>query len=82
MNAFDIAVRIIRNSLQLKQPKEEFTPETVLMGAFPDFNSLTITSIIGEIEEQLDCEIDDEELTAEIFESFGSVAKFIEARLQ
>ena len=47
------------------------------MGGFPEFNSLAITTMIVQIEETLGCEIMDDEITGDIFESVGSLADFI-----
>ncbi|WP_279245322.1 acyl carrier protein [Candidatus Litorirhabdus singularis] len=79
--SLSLAIEIICASLQLSRPEVDITANTPLMGAFPDFNSLTIMSIVNAIEEQLGCEIEDEELTAELFESFGTVAAFIDSKL-
>jgi acyl carrier protein len=38
---------------------------------------LTIAAVVASIEDEFDCEIDDEELTAEIFETMGSLSDFI-----
>lgn len=57
------------------------TPETQLLGGFSEFNSLTITTLIVEIEEAVDCEIDDEEISAEVFETVGSLAAFVDKKM-
>lgn len=80
VNALDLTRKIIRNCLQLKQ-SEPLPRETTLLGGLPDFNSLTIVTLIGEIEEALDCEIVLEELSGEIFETVGSLADFIDTKM-
>lgn len=80
MNALDLTRSIVRGCLQLG-PDVELNRDTYLMGNFAEFNSLTITTIIVEVEEQTDCEIDDDEISAELFETVGALADFVEAKL-
>lgn len=80
MDALDMTRSIIRSCLQLGDDVS-LDPDTYLMGNFAEFNSLTITTMIAEIEEQADTEIDDDEISAEIFETVGSLAEFVEEKL-
>lgn len=80
MDALELTRSIIRGCLQL-EPDVTLDRDTYLMGGFAEFNSLTITTIIVEIEEQTDCEIDDDEISAELFETVGSLADFVEEKL-
>ena len=80
MNALDLTTKLLRACLQLS-PSEPLSRETALLGGFPEFNSLTITTLIVEIEERLDCEIADHELTSELFETVGTLADFIDTKM-
>lgn len=79
MNALETTRSIVRSCLQLDE-KEELTEETYLIGNFPEFNSLTITTIVAEIEDRLGVDIEDDELSAEIFETVGSLADFVRSK--
>jgi len=80
VNALELTRKLIRASLQLKEA-EALPRETRLLGGYPEFNSLTITTLIIEIEQALDCEIADEELKSEIFETVASLADFIDMKM-
>jgi acyl carrier protein len=80
MNALEVAKNVVKVCLQQGENFDNLSAETPLMGAIPEFNSLTIVTIVTTLEEQLGCEILDEELEAEIFESLGSLAEFIETK--
>lgn len=80
MNGLSIAKEVIRACLQLDE-SVELQSETYLMGNFAEFNSLTITTMIAEIEDTVGCTVDDDELSAEIFETVGSLAEFIDEKL-
>jgi len=80
MDSLEIAQDIVRACLQLA-PSLTLDRQTELLGAFPEFNSLTITSIVASIEEQLDVEIEDAEIGGEYFESVGTLADFIQSKM-
>ncbi len=62
------------NKLNLKS-------STKLLGDIPEFDSLAVVSVIEAIEDQFDLAIDDDEIEAEVFETFGSLVKFIEQKV-
>jgi len=68
---------IIIQILQLTEPNEKFLEESELMGAIAEFDSMAVVSILTAIEEQYDIEIDDDEITGEIFETFGTLHQFL-----
>jgi acyl carrier protein len=81
MDAMQITKDILRVNLQLGDRANQLTAQTALMGSFPEFNSLSVVGIISGIEEQLGVSVDDSEISAEIFETVGSLAGFIEQKL-
>ncbi len=81
MNALELTQQMIRASLNLG-PNEPLGEDTYLVGGFPEFDSLTIASLIEQIEETVGCEIDDDEISGATFETVGSLAAFVEEKLQ
>ena len=77
MPKLQLTKEILQTTLQLGDQADSLTRETPLMGHFPQLNSLTVVGIISEIEAQTGCAIDDQEITAEIFDSVGTLATFI-----
>ena len=77
MEALDLAKKVIAVNLQLEL--DELTAETEILGNYPQFNSLTIVGVIGSIEDELDCAIDDEDITTDIFATVEDLAIFIES---
>lgn len=78
MDSLELARRVVRECLQLGAVADGFDRDTRLLGAFPEFNSLTITSVVVMIEDALDCEIPDTEIEGEAFETLGTLADFID----
>lgn len=81
MDAIDHAREILRSNLQLGNRADLFNRETALMGSLPEFNSLTVVSLITEIEVQFGNPIADDEISADIFETVGSFADFIALKM-
>lgn len=81
MDAETLAREILRSDLQLGARADQLERSTALMGNLPEFNSLTVVSLISSIEEQTGCTIDDDEISAEIFETLGSFTDFIASKM-
>ncbi len=81
MVALQLAKDILRANLQLGDRADSLGQGTPLMGSFPEFNSLTVVGIVAAIEEQTGNTVSDQEISAEIFETVGTLARFIESKL-
>ena len=68
---------ILRNVLQIDK---QFSDSTPLLGAIAEFDSMAVIAVITELEDQLGIEINDDEISAEVFESFGQLRKFVEQK--
>ena len=77
MSTFALTKDLLRASLQLGPRADLLEPDTPLMGHFPELNSLTVMGIISGIEEYFGCAIDDQEITADVFETVGTLHTFI-----
>lgn len=55
-------------------------PETPLFGALPELDSMAVAGVLTELEDRLGIVIDDDDVTGDLFESFGSLVAFIAAR--
>jgi acyl carrier protein len=74
-------VRILDETLQLGDRKSSFNKETLLLGSLPEFDSMTVVTILTLMEERFGFSIEDDEISADIFESVGSLTAYAEAKL-
>lgn len=72
---------ILQQHLQLGDQVNEFTHDTALLGALPELDSMGVVNIITAIEENFGCIIEDDEISAESFETFGSLVEFVESKI-
>lgn len=57
------------------------TADTPLLGDMPEFDSMAVVSVVTMLEEQFELIIDDDELSAEVFASVGSLVEFVASKL-
>ena len=81
MSAIDGVRRVLQEVLQLGERVRSFDPATPLIGSIPEFDSMAVVAVITGLEEQFDIEVDDDDISADIFETLGSLTRFVEAKL-
>jgi len=57
-----------------------FGEATPLFGALPEFDSMAVAGLLTELEERLGITIDDDEVDADMLESYGSLLTFTRAK--
>ncbi len=55
----------------------KFDAETALFGALPEFDSLAVATLLTGLEERLAILIEDDDVDAEDFASFGTLVAFV-----
>ena len=84
MNATDTVVAvidIIASSLQLGERVRSLTSESRLLGSIPEFDSMAVVVVVTSLEERFGFAVDDDEIDAEVFQTVGSLADFVERKL-
>lgn len=77
MSVDDEVRNIVGDTLGLGERRAALTNSSALLGAIPEFDSMAVVSVLTAIEEYYGIEIDDDEVSAEIFETLGSLAEFV-----
>ena len=77
MSQQQLLADILRSVLQIDK---EFDDSTPLLGAIAEFDSMAVIAVITELEDQLGIIVNDDEISAEVFESFGQLRKFVEQK--
>lgn len=68
--------QLLQESLQLDEV-ESWDAETEILGSVPEFDSMAIVTVLTMVEENYGVAIDDDEVSAEIFETLGSLTEFV-----
>lgn len=59
---------------------ERYTPDTELFGSLPELDSLALVELITVIEERFGFELDEDDITAEVFGTVESLAAHIDSQ--
>ncbi len=81
MALIDEIKQILGDVLQLGQKGDAMNESTLLLGSMPEFDSMGVVSVVTALEENYGCAVDDDEIDAEVFESVGSLTRFVERKL-
>lgn len=81
MTVVDDVKRVLGEALQLGDRVNSLDESTGLFGSIPEFDSMAVVTVVTALEERFDIEVDDEEITAETFETLGSLTRFVETKL-
>lgn len=81
MEALIRVKNILRDTLNLGDRADKLTADTPLLGSLPEFDSMAVVTVVTMIEDELGISIDDDELSADIFATVGSLAKFVSQKL-
>ncbi len=73
---------ILRDVLQLGDQVNNFNEATQLLGDIPEFDSMAVVSLITSIEEHFDVTFEDDDITAESFETLGNLVQLTEEKLE
>jgi len=72
---------ILDSVLNLGGRVEQFDASTPLLGHIPELDSMAVVTLITTLEEQFGIMVDDDEVSAETFETLGSLVEFVDAKL-
>ncbi|MFF2633273.1 acyl carrier protein [Microbacterium sp. NPDC058021] len=72
---------VLIDTLELAHAPGDLADDTELFGALPELDSFGVVALVGALEDRFEITIDDDEFGAELFETVGSLTRFVEAKL-
>jgi acyl carrier protein len=81
MNTLDRLKGILRDTLHLGARAEALTAASPLLGAIPEFDSMAVVTVLTMIEDDFGIAVSDDEVSADVFESLGTLTQFVEGKL-
>ncbi len=69
--------KILRDTLNLGDRAEKLTADSPLLGGLPEFDSMAVVTVVTMIEDELGITIEDDDLSADVFATVGSLADFV-----
>ncbi|PID43531.1 MAG: hypothetical protein CSB48_05565 [Proteobacteria bacterium] len=79
MSNKDVVLQVLAEVLQVET--ESWDESTELLGAVPEFDSMAVVTVITSLEENLGIIVEDDEISAETFESVGALVAFVDSKV-
>lgn len=76
----DDVKELLDEAMQLGDQIAAFTAATPLLGSIPEFDSMTVVTVLTLLEERYGFAIDDDEITADTFATLGTLTEFVETK--
>jgi acyl carrier protein len=70
---------VVAETLGIQDRADTLDADTSLLGSLPELDSLAVVELITVIEERFGFTVDDADVTADVFETLGSLAAFVES---
>jgi acyl carrier protein len=74
-------VAILHSSLGVPSGSISAHPDTPVLGAIPEMDSMSVVGILASLEERYGISVDDDEIDADVFATVGSLTAFVESKL-
>jgi acyl carrier protein len=81
VNTIEDVKTVLGRALQLGDKAKKFDAATALFGNIPEFDSMAVVTVVTALEERFGIVVEDDEITADIFETVGSLSRFVEGKL-
>jgi len=72
---------ILDQALGLQGRSASFQPDTPLLGAIPELDSMAVVTILTHLEEHFGFTVEDDEISADTFSTLGTLTAFVEQKL-
>lgn len=73
---------ILKDTLQLGERAARLDEHSPLLGHVPEFDSMAVVAVLTAVEDHYGITIDDGDVTADVFATVGSLARFVEQHTQ
>jgi acyl carrier protein len=76
----DEVINVLGDVLQLGVRVKKWDRSTSLLGNTPELDSMAVVTVIGALEDHFGITVADDEVSAEIFATVGSLSSFVESK--
>jgi acyl carrier protein len=77
-STFDCVRDVLVQTLGIEDPTRIADASTPLFGSMPELDSFAVVSLAAALESRFGFQIDDEDFTADLFETVGSLASYVD----
>jgi acyl carrier protein len=81
MSTSESVKMLLAQTLQIGAHAEALTRESALLGALPELDSMAVVTLLTAMEEYFNITVEDDEINADTFATFGNLVDFVDAKL-
>ena len=81
MSLIEEVAALVNSSLQLGNRGVAADPSVPLLGSLPELDSMAVVTLITALEDQYGVVVEDDEISAETFETLGSLSDFLSSKV-
>nr|WP_217344895.1 acyl carrier protein [Noviherbaspirillum sp. L7-7A]MBV0879090.1 acyl carrier protein [Noviherbaspirillum sp. L7-7A] len=81
MHSLEEVKNLVSDTLGLGERGAALKADSLLLGAIPELDSMAVINLITALEEQYGFSIADDEISAEVFDTLGSLTAFVDRKL-
>ncbi len=81
MHSMEEVKNILADTLNLGARKANLTANTPLLGNLPELDSMAVIHVLTALEEHFGIVVDDDDISANTFESVASLSAFVDGKL-
>jgi acyl carrier protein len=78
----DAVKAVVVDTLGVEDRADSLDATTPLLGSLPELDSMAVLELVLELEQAFGITIDGEDVTADVFETLGSLAEFVDGKLR
>jgi len=68
---------VLRDILSLGDRADRLSPDSPLLGALPELDSMAVVNVIAALEDRFGFTFDDDEISGDTFATLGSLVEFV-----
>lgn len=73
---------VVVDALGVHERADSIDADTQLLGGLPELDSMAVLVLVHDLEERFDITVEDEDLTADVFDTLRSLAAFVDRKLR
>jgi acyl carrier protein len=73
---------VLVKTLGVEDRADTIDASTPLLGSLPELDSMAVLELVAALEQRFGITVDDDDVTAEIFETLGALTAFVQEKLQ
>ncbi len=81
MSTTENVKKLLAQTLQLGSRADALKADSALLGAIPELDSMAVVSILTAMEDHFGILVEDDEISADTFETLGTLVAFVESKL-